>query len=541
MVKAGQWQLFLDDQAVARSTGLDRVVHHPRALGVVIPADRPWETVGVAPVHIDRREDGSFFACYSAMWWDIEAAKALPEGHDRAHQMFHRIAWATSEDGIHWHKPPLGLVEAPAAVDWRRQAPYPSPIGTTWENNLGVPFAWVADLGRWGNVSDPARRYALRLTPEQGGPVGVGSNWRYAPRGYFASELPDFLNDPNWRDKLVDSGSHFDPRRHLLHFWDELHQEWVAMEQGVVPHWLPSREVGRFASQDLIRWTSQAALYPDAADPHVPSCYDEPMGLTPFCAEGVVFGLLSWFHSDRTHPEGGPNLTASPEHPNVWPFCRKGTNELRVTISRDGGRTWDRTSSRQAWIPHGTEEDSCDRLVIGALPPLRIGDEDWFYIDVINGDHLGVRNNPEQSPYYRDRLPRHQIALYVQRHHRYVSLKARNQQEVLIARPLEVTGDALQLNVDATRGRVRVGIASADPVPTFEGSALSTAPHLSENNLLPGFAFDDCLPVYANSVEHTVQFKGGASLESLRGRSVCLFFQMIDADLYGFLITENGV
>src|SRR5437667_11675126 len=33
------WQLFLDDYIVARSTGFDRVLHHPRAMGVVIPAD----------------------------------------------------------------------------------------------------------------------------------------------------------------------------------------------------------------------------------------------------------------------------------------------------------------------------------------------------------------------------------------------------------------------------------------------------------------------------------------------------------------------
>jgi hypothetical protein len=255
------------------------------------------------------------------------------------------------------------------------------------------------------------------------------------------------------------------------------------------------------------------------------------MSLTPFCAEGVVFGLLSWFHSDRTHPEGGPVWEPTPEHPNRWPWCRKGTNELRITLSRDGGITWDRTSSREAWIPHGSEEDSYDRLVITPLPPVRVGDEDWFYTGVINGNHLGIRNNAGQTPYYHDRLPKFQIALYVQKRNRYVSLTARNQPEVLISRPV-VSGASLQLNVDASRGEVRVGIASAEPVLTFDGSTPSTAPHLLESRLLPGFGFDDCAPVLANSVEHAVQFKGG--VESLRGRSVCLLFRMVDADLYGF-------
>ena len=218
----------------------------------------------------------------------------------------------------------------------------------------------------------------------------------------------------------------------------------------------------------------------------------------------------------------------------MWPWCRKGTNEMRITISHDGGLTWDRAASREAWIPHSTEQDSYDRLVIGCHPPLRIGDEDWFYCAVIDGDHLGVRNNAAQSAYYHDRLPRHQVGLYIQKRNRYVSLQTRRQPEILITQPVTVDGDTLQLNVDASRGIVQVGVAAADPVPTFNGTTPSTAPHLYANNLLPGLTFDDCQPVYANSLEHTVGFASGASVAALRGRLVRLLFRMVDANLYGF-------
>ena len=57
---------------------------------------------------------------------------------------------------------------------------------------------------------------------------------------------------------------------------------------------------------------------------------------------------------------------------------------------------------------------------------------------------------------------------------------------------------------------------------------------LGDGARLAGFTFDDCEPLRADSVEHLVRFQGGASLDSLRGRSVCLLFQMVDADLYGF-------
>ena len=166
---SNHWQLFLDDVILARSTGFDRVLHHPRPLGVVIPSDQPWETAGAPPAFVARREDGSFVAHYMAMWWDIDASAALPDNfrQDRAHNMFQAVAYATSEDGLHWVKPNLGLVDAPAGVDWQKHAPYPSPQGRTRENNLGVPYVVVADLGRFGNVQRP-RRSATRCASRRG-------------------------------------------------------------------------------------------------------------------------------------------------------------------------------------------------------------------------------------------------------------------------------------------------------------------------------------------------------------------------------------
>lgn len=522
------WHLFIDNAVIGRATGFDRVVHHPRAMGVVLPADKPWETAAASMSFVQRLADGSFIAHYRTAWWN---SKINAPANDRAHKISAGIAYATSEDGIHWDKPNLGLVDAPAAVDWTHE-PFPDPKGTTRENNLGVPYTVIAGLGLNGNVKDPRRRYALRLVPESD--EILASTFKNT-HGYFATELPDFLHDKQWAQKLTDSGTEFNPRRHLLHFYDDINEEWVAMEQGVIGHWYPSREIARMASKDLKNWTGDSVIYPDPGDPHEARCYDEPMSLMPFCAEGAVFGLLSWFHSDRDN-EGGPNF-ADPSKPvghvDHWPWCRKGINEMRITISRDGGKTWDRTSSRSAWIPHGTEEDSYDRLVIGALPPVRVDDEDWFYITVINGDHLGICNNPQQSSYYHDRLPVQQTALYIQKHNRYVSLTAHKTPEILITKPMQCIGDSLQLNVNATRGEVRVAVASAQPFLAYDDTTPLSSAHLAERMLLPGFTFDDCEPVCNSSTEQILSFKN-AHPKSLKGRAVRLLFKMRDADLYGF-------
>src|SRR4051812_7532649 len=80
------WQLFLDNYIIARSTGFDRVVHHPRAMGIVIPADKPWETAQAVADFIGRRPDGTYFCLYNTVWWNPDArweGKAQP---DRAQQ-----------------------------------------------------------------------------------------------------------------------------------------------------------------------------------------------------------------------------------------------------------------------------------------------------------------------------------------------------------------------------------------------------------------------------------------------------------------------
>jgi hypothetical protein len=514
-MNVAHWQLFIDGFAIARATGFDRVVHHPKPRGVVIPADKPWETCDASPGFVGRCKDGRFVAIYGCRWWIPD-----PEGKqqpDRAQQYTGASAYAVSTDGIHWEKPILGLVEAPAGIDWNVLPPLPAPKGFSKENNLGVPFA-LYDLGLYGNVSDPAKRYLVKCDG----------------RMHFASDIPDFVKDTNWKEKLVPCDGQ-ESRRNAVSFWDNLHGEWVGISQGVTGHWIPSRDVARFCSKDMKTWTSDSVLFPDPADSHTPQCYDEPMSMQPFCAEGVLFGLLSWFHSDRTDPDGGPVWEKTAGRPYIWPWARKGPNEMRITISRDGGKSWDRTSSREAWIPHGTEEDSYDRMVIGITPPVYVSDEDWFYASVWDGDHLTTRANAKQNTYYHDRVRKGQIALYTQKHNRYVSLRARMQRETLITKPFTVEGDALQLNVDATRGEVKCAIAAYEPAPSLGGTVLTMAAYVLEGRALPGFGYDDCEPILANSTEHAVKFKGG-SLSSLKGRRVVLFVRMVDADLYGFRV-----
>ncbi len=505
------WHLFLDDHSITRSTGFRRVVHPPQPRGVVLRADKPWETEGNTPVYVGRRKDGMLECYYRAHWWITEPAAQGPPRYEHPDFRNH-TAYAVSEDGVHWEKPVLKLVEGPSEIDGDTCPPYRFGRGKSNLNNL-VPCNQPRDLRLYGNVRDPAKRFTLHY---RGNPAPV----------CFASEPPDFMNDPDWREKLVDSGGFQPSHYNTLEFWDDLHEEWVAMRQA--PNHPPVRCAGRYASPDLQNWTLEHFLYPDAHDSTDPRSFDEVYGLMAIHIEGFVVGFALWFHGDDTHP-------SNQDCGLIGTNTGKGPQDVRIVTSWDGGRTWDRTVSREAWIPHGTEEDSYDRYVRLDCPPLRMGDEDWFYCSAYNGDHLSARR------YYRDRITVIQGALYVQKHNRYASLTAGNRHQILITQPIEVTGKTLQLNVDASRGEVKVAVGIDKVIEHRDGAWKFKAklPHWmvedrwGQTHLEEGFHFDDCEPVHANSIEYDVKFKD-SEFESLRGKTVRLYISVQDADLYGF-------
>ena len=101
-------------------------------------------------------------------------------------------------------------------------------------------------------------------------------------------------------------------------------------------------------------------LYPDAHDSTDPRYFHEVYGLMSIHIEGMVLGFVHWFHGDSTH--WNPDFY-NERFRYIGKGVGKGTLEMRIAVSRDGGKTWDRTASREAWIPHGTRQHSYDRLV----------------------------------------------------------------------------------------------------------------------------------------------------------------------------------
>lgn len=96
----------------------------------------------------------------------------------------------------------------------------------------------------------------------------------------------------------------------------------------------------------------------------------------------------------------------------------------------------------------------------------------------------------------------------------FVSVRA-DKAGVLRTRLLRFSGDRLLLNVRTEAGgSVRVGLEDEQGRP------------------IEGFAIDDCPPIRADSIAHTVTWRRAKSLAHLKGRPVRLRFELSGADLF---------
>ena len=91
----------------------------------------------------------------------------------------------------------------------------------------------------------------------------------------------------------------------------------------------------------------------------------------------------------------------------------------------------------------------------------------------------------------------------------------------LITKPLTFKGASLTLNfATSAAGGVRVEIQDVN------------------GKVLPGFALDDCDPLFGDTLERSVTWKNGADITALAERPVRLRFALQDADVYSFQFTK---
>ena len=494
LVVSRERRLFVDESVVARS---EKVRRRMRQLqkhegNPILSGDRAWESqrAGERGSVIRDPETGEFRLWYSGTGGNPDDVRFRIV-----------VAYAVSLDGIHWRKPDLGLYDY---------------YGQTANNICRRPHLdesldpWYIDgIAALHDPADPdpLRRYKM-MTTQKKSQDEFNDRTRY-PSGYYVAFSPDGLH---WqehprcffpmREGFSDTlGLMRDPRnrRYICHVklatpeygrgrfrrfeerkgegyfaWDAGRREWVRC---------PCKRLRAVSvSKDFTHWSKPEFILPMASDePAGTQIYDT----NPFCYEDGYLGFADIYH---------PN-----ENQNI---------DVRLIWSPDG-TDWRWAFDRQPILPNGRDLGDWDFgcHCMTKNPPIRMGDELWFYYWSTWYRHgaAGARFCPAPGGAG--------LGLAKLRLDGFVSLDAGRAQGRVLTVPIEFEHDALCVNANAQGGELRAQL-------------------LRRGRPVPGFGFEDCVPLRHDATRHVLRFKGGAIPKSKA--PVRIEFALKNASLYSF-------
>ncbi len=411
--------LFADDSGVAFSSGVKRTVHPARTRSQpVLEGTLPQEGSRVYLTGSVYHDEATGLL---RMWYaghpDLPGGKKPKvDGFRSGKGNF--VLYATSQDGIAWERPALGLHEFQGSKD----------------NNIIYDFHSPSVLLDAAD-RDPARRYKM-----------VGS----LSGAYYSATSPDGLS---WTG----------PAKPFYHSQDNITLtqdprtgEYLAFLRKfpTVVRGLPRRTVWLARSRDFITWSkAELAFAPDEQDDAWATASGQRTEVNNMSVFPHAAGFLGFPTIFR--------VTATDRPPAELSHGQSGTDgtlDVQLITSSDG-RNWQRTEKREPIIPRGAAGgfDGGSIFSVGSTA-VHVGDETWVYYTGISTSH-GAPMPPKRIAIGRAEW----------RRHGFVSLDAGAETARVETRSLNFTTPRLEVNADAGAGEVRVALLEADgrPIPGF--------------------------------------------------------------------------
>ncbi|MFH1744143.1 MAG: hypothetical protein ABIH23_34505, partial [bacterium] len=255
--------------------------------------------------------------------------------------------------------------------------------------------------------------------------------------------------------------------------WDPVDHKWIA---SVKIFRDGKRARGYAESTNFFNWTDtyfMATVDEQDADD------DQIYAMIIFRYESVYLGLLRMYH------------------------VNSDIVDIQLASSRNA-RHWDRLI-RTPFIPTSPEKGIWDygNNSPGTDPPIRIGDELWFYYSGRSTTHDEIPNKCA-------------IGLGTLRLDGFVSMDAGDDGGTLVTKPLQLKGGTLCLNADASDGEILVEIID------------------ELGGIIEPYSLENCVAVTADGIRIPVGWNGGENLTGLDGGIIRLRFRLNNADLYAF-------
>lgn len=479
-------ELFLDDFWIESSNNAQILVHQPVRKEIVVDWNKPWEGSGsgYTVVMKDRDEKGPIFRMYYKAWHhDMKVTQPLV------------IAYQESRDGIRWERPDLGFCEHRGSK----------------ENNILIERAGTGRMEDFNVFLDenpramPEARYkaiglsykggglwafqssdAVHWTPMKDGPVYAHAQ----PAGYW---MYDSQNVAHWSEK--------DGKYVLYHrtFDNEV------------------RNVRRAVSDDFLHWIDEGVIrFPEGEGPRKGAEYYVNQILPYYRAPHLLIG----FPARYVDPGWVRSTEFLPERELRKQRAESPLHGLRVAT----------TLTDSVYIVSRNGIDFRQSNDVFLAPGLRTKDN-WTYGDNYIAWHV-VETEPTESDtptelsiyatesYMTGDSAR--LRRFTLRIDGFASLHAKSRTGEVVTRPLIFGGDRLSLNMGTgAAGEIRVELLDAEGKP------------------VPGRTAVDCDPIFGDSLDRTVSWKGEENLSTLTGKAVRLRFILREADIYSFVFEKQ--
>ena len=435
--------LFIDDAFIESLDNVAKGVVPAKKVSPqpLLEKDQAWEAEWLIGSYINVMydDDENIFK----MWYGVGRKLSDARG-DQADG----LAYAVSQDGIHWEKPILNLFED----------------GGSKENNLVFPFfRWGAGTGVMKDPieTDPAKRYKMLFMFQSGDMIFAGIVQPVCVA--YSADGIHWDVPQRWLNPVIPQGSD----THLVAYWDAKIHRYVVYLRG-----RPNvRIICMAESSDFENWTPrQIIVAPDELDP--PQDH-EFYGMSSLAYRDFRIGFLSVFH---TLYEGWIAQNQIEDWMPAW----MNQMDVQLTYSKDG-RTWYRAGNREPILLCGPLGSYDCGAVYPPHAPFVLGEEIWVY--------HGGSNDLHGEPPRGGAESRRGINLAKIAKDRLVCLKT-DAQGIATTMPLNIDPHALWINADASDGSLQVELV--DPF----------------DRVVPGFGRDDCIPFSGNETEHQIQWKG---------------------------------
>jgi hypothetical protein len=379
----------------------------------------------------------------------------------------------------------IAYAESPDGVFWTKPALGLVEVNGSKANNLILarPDLYVDNLGV---IDDPAdKKWPLKMIYWMAGDGHKSS-------GLAAARSADGIH---WDFSLGMVLPHWGDRTNMLPERDA--GKYVVY--GRIPRMMAAprscRTVARTESRDLRRWSEpELVIKPDPEDDPRLQIYSA----TVFKHESLYLGFI--------------------ERMNMAPDVL----DPELCFSHDG-RTWQRTRARQPFIERGP---ACSW--------------DGYWVNLPSS--APVRRDGQLLFHYSGRSTGHThhdayrlagIGLASLRVDGFCSLQAVEKDGWLVTPPLRWVKGELHVNLDPRR--------DITTHPGYGGGQLLAELRDPAGRPIPGFTFDDCLPLLHNTAHSNradgtlpVKWKEEKRLAALAGRRVRIAFRLRDAHLYAF-------